>query len=348
MKINRNNYEAFFLDYHEGNLDEQSGKEVLAFVASNPDLKEEFESFEMISLHERSNVKFPGKQSLKKNAVTEYNYKTWFVAYEENDLTKEEKREVEQFIEVNPAFKPELEILKQTRVRPDYSIRYENKSSLKKGAVVIPMWVRMAAAACLVFGLLGYWLVMRNPAPEMVQSIPPKTAAPSPIPEKDLHKDLIQVAEGMPPAPVKNNSPRKEKNRAPHKQVEVKTGENLAKNEPAPVMQQETEPVTQPLASNANIQNPESQTVIVINENKPQSDGAGQKLVVLDDNDLAELGLKEKTEVENNSLFGDAINGVGKVFGVNAHYTTEKDPVQSRYKETIAMGPLAVTRTVAR
>src|SRR4051794_20525408 len=113
MKINRNNYEAFFLDYHEGSLGEELKREVLAFVSSNPDLKGEFESFEIISLREKSRVTFAGKEKLKKSVVNEYNYKTFFVACLENDVDEHEKKAVEEFLRLNPDFSVEFEILKQ-------------------------------------------------------------------------------------------------------------------------------------------------------------------------------------------------------------------------------------------
>jgi len=49
-KINRNNYEAYFLDFAEGNLSDEERKVVLDFIQANPDLKEELEEFELIQL----------------------------------------------------------------------------------------------------------------------------------------------------------------------------------------------------------------------------------------------------------------------------------------------------------
>ena len=42
--INRNNYEAFFLDYHEGNLSDGLKKELLLFLDNNPDYRISVES----------------------------------------------------------------------------------------------------------------------------------------------------------------------------------------------------------------------------------------------------------------------------------------------------------------
>jgi hypothetical protein len=351
MNINRNNYEAFFLDFHEGNLGEELKREVLAFVDSNPDLQEEFRSFEIISLAEKTTA-FPGKEKLKKSRITAFNYKTWFVAYEENDLDEEGKREVEQFIELNPATAPELEILKRARILPDYAVHFANKSSLKKGGIVIPLWVRVAAAACLVIGLLSYWMIKQKAQREFVNTDQHETPAPSKV-NKSVAEEIKTVAEGEKEMKGKEISPPGM--RKPLKKViENKAEEHLASNDSFPIIPKENNSFNQPLANEIEsrdsngVQAPQPQTVIVINESKIQTSEQSRKMVVLDENDLAELGLKEKTAVENKSLIADAVNGVGKLFGVNAHYDKEHSRLQSKYTETLALGPLAITRTVAR
>ena len=62
--INKNNYEAFFLDYYEGNLTTEQVAELLLFIEQHPEHKEEFESFENISLVPEKNS-FSVKSSLK-------------------------------------------------------------------------------------------------------------------------------------------------------------------------------------------------------------------------------------------------------------------------------------------
>ncbi|MGB6036860.1 MAG: hypothetical protein WBG42_11380 [Cryomorphaceae bacterium] len=53
-KITRHNYEAFFLDYIEGNLSEDLNTELQAFLSQNPDLASELEEFENVSLEPES------------------------------------------------------------------------------------------------------------------------------------------------------------------------------------------------------------------------------------------------------------------------------------------------------
>ena len=65
MKINRDNYEAFFMDYLDGNLDESVVNDFIEFLQKNPDLKEELTSFESVSLRPE-NIVFNQKNKLFK------------------------------------------------------------------------------------------------------------------------------------------------------------------------------------------------------------------------------------------------------------------------------------------
>ena len=81
-----------YLDaFAHGNLGEVLKKELFIFLEANPDLKEEFENFEMIFVPAPAKI-FPDKDRLKKNTISRYNYKTWFVGYLEDDLDSNGKR----------------------------------------------------------------------------------------------------------------------------------------------------------------------------------------------------------------------------------------------------------------
>ncbi len=142
MKIDRNNYEVWFLDYFEGRLSAEQVKELMAFLDLHYDLKQEFDSFENISLPPAKKVVFEGKELLKKPVVkavgniNEKNYNDFFIAYHENDLSEEGKNNVVQFVEKNPSLKKDLELFSKTKVVPDVTITYDAKQSLKKNIIV--------------------------------------------------------------------------------------------------------------------------------------------------------------------------------------------------------------------
>jgi hypothetical protein len=130
MNINKHNYEAFFLDYHEGNLSPQQVAELLLFVEQHPGLKEEFENFENITLEDISSFSFEDKASLKKEIVVS-NKDEFFIRSVENDLSAVEEKLLVSFLQHNPQYLPELELYKKTKLKAD-TIVFPGKENLKE------------------------------------------------------------------------------------------------------------------------------------------------------------------------------------------------------------------------
>ena len=68
VDINRSNYELFVIDYIEGNLDTIDMESFATFLDSNPDIKNEFNELESITL-ETENIIYKPKSELKKNRL---------------------------------------------------------------------------------------------------------------------------------------------------------------------------------------------------------------------------------------------------------------------------------------
>ena len=69
--INIQNYEAYFLDFIEGNLDASLQKELDAFLNKHPELKQELEDFEMFTL-EAETIEYTKKEALSINTKAKY------------------------------------------------------------------------------------------------------------------------------------------------------------------------------------------------------------------------------------------------------------------------------------
>lgn len=65
MKINLENYEAWMVDYIEGNLSADQQKELQAFLVFHPELQKELDAFSMTKLPVDTAVFFPNKEALK-------------------------------------------------------------------------------------------------------------------------------------------------------------------------------------------------------------------------------------------------------------------------------------------
>lgn len=168
MKISRSNYEAFFLDYFEGNLTEDQASSLMAFLKKNPDLKEEFDNFEMIEISEPSAVSFPDKLSLKvpdtSLPVTESNFEWFCVAKIEKDLNSEEEAALHTFIQKNPQKKRDLELYEKTILKADNDIVFEKPQTLKRFQttpflLTKQMW-SYASAAAVVFIIAGLFFML--------------------------------------------------------------------------------------------------------------------------------------------------------------------------------------------
>lgn len=136
MNINRENYEEFFLDYHEGAISEEAKLQLIAFLELNPDLKEEFYAFENISFAEDTPaITFDFKESLKKQntatLITKNNYHEFFIAAAEGDLLPSQQKQLEIFLSDNTSLFNEYQLYKKLKLVPDHSIVYDRKASLK-------------------------------------------------------------------------------------------------------------------------------------------------------------------------------------------------------------------------
>ena len=143
MKINRDNYEAYFLDYHEGQLSPEMVEEVLLFVDRNPDLAIVFHEFEAVSLVDDQKIIFENKSALKKNQVfatsliNESNYEEWLFDESEGLLNNEQKALIEEFISINPQFEKDRRLFAVAHLPADADTKFENKESLKQKAIPV-------------------------------------------------------------------------------------------------------------------------------------------------------------------------------------------------------------------
>jgi hypothetical protein len=135
MNINLNNYEAYFLDYHEGNLSPQQVADLFLFLSQHPELKKEFEDFEHIVLEDFSAPVFKNKDRLKKN-ITPENREDYFIRAVEGTLDTTELALLHNFLSAHPEFLAEFNQFQKTKLQADAAIVFENKIILKQGIAI--------------------------------------------------------------------------------------------------------------------------------------------------------------------------------------------------------------------
>ncbi|MCF6366379.1 MAG: hypothetical protein L3J35_09265 [Bacteroidales bacterium] len=155
--INKHNYEAFFLDFIEGNLSESQIKDLNKFLTGNPDLKDELESFENIILKAET-VEYTQKENLIKQTQSQFFEITQFeylaIADTEDDNTKAEKLELHKELNKNPCKIKEFKLIKNTKLLPDNNNIYPYKTQLIKRTVSFYVKVSSYVAAAVITLLL--------------------------------------------------------------------------------------------------------------------------------------------------------------------------------------------------
>lgn len=158
-KIDLHNYEAYLLDFSEGNLSDENQMELELFLIQHPELNIDLTELSLLLLEEEP-INFSNKTNLKKSE-TDLISESQFIAYIENQLSNEERLGLEKSCEVNSSLSKELTLFAATIVKADTTVVYENKQSLKRKPKVV--WfnfsiTQYAAAACVVF-LLGLFML---------------------------------------------------------------------------------------------------------------------------------------------------------------------------------------------
>ena len=168
MKLNRNNYEEYFILYVDNELDSECRREVEAFVKQNPDLKAELDLLMQSKLAPDAEINFTDKGSLMRfdiASISLSNYEEWLTSYIDDELTEGERRDVEVFVAGNPAIQRELNLLQQTKLQPDIIV-FPGKESLyrrtEKARLVSVRWWRIAAAAVLLLGISSTTIFLIN------------------------------------------------------------------------------------------------------------------------------------------------------------------------------------------
>jgi len=164
MDITRENYESWFVDYLEGNLDENVVDRFIEFLQENPDLKEELKLFESVTAVSEE-LSFHSKSKLYKSKYDlEDEFNEAAIAEIEGDLNVEEKASFEKYLAIHPEKQSDRELFEKTILIADKNIRFSNKEGLykKSGRKVFLLWSGRVAAV-LILALAIFSLINRTP-----------------------------------------------------------------------------------------------------------------------------------------------------------------------------------------
>jgi hypothetical protein len=216
MKITRDNYEIWFLDYLEGRLSEESMEEVRHFLIRYPDLANELEAFAP-ALTVGRKVSYPDKAKLKKDCYDDPScFENAAVAAMEGDLDHEEALALQKWLAVNPDKLKYIQQFEATRLRPDLTITFTARESLKKKGFAFTRWMQLTSVAAIL--LLAFFLF--SPGDRTIDDPVQTTARLNPLSQerpKDKNSDTDPKRIDLPgqakPALAATQAPYKRMNR---------------------------------------------------------------------------------------------------------------------------------------
>ncbi|RXQ89037.1 hypothetical protein EO244_14510 [Ancylomarina salipaludis] len=227
--INRDNYEEFFIDYIEGELNAEENLTLQSFLALNPDLKDELEEMADFDFTLESADINANKPDLK-DIPFQTNFDDFCIALIENDLDTYDKKAFEEFIATHPDKQVDLDLYLKTKLKADSTLIFKDKKSLKrrnKSLVIKQLIYTSLATAASIAILFTVWTseIGKNPADpqykQFSQNTPIQISTPDSL-KKDILKEL-ETAEKFGNTSnsknVKETIPNKIKGKIQNKQI---------------------------------------------------------------------------------------------------------------------------------
>jgi len=161
MKIDLNNYEAWFILYMDNELSAGEKLMVDSFLEQNPDLQYEWQLLQDSRLPLPDSLSFEPKASLYRSTehnsmINEDNFQEYLLSSIDNELSPAEQEALEAYIAAHPAAAKEFMLFKKTVAEPEL-IAFPNKETLyraeKPARIIAISWRRIAVAASILFAL---------------------------------------------------------------------------------------------------------------------------------------------------------------------------------------------------
>lgn len=186
-RIGKDNYEQYMIDYLDGQLPAEQEQELMRFLRDHPHLEEELRGLERAYL-EPEPMNCPGKQQLKRTLTLDDQGYTHFdelcISRLEGNLTPEQARVFDRVVEASPASQHAWSLYRKTKLVPDASVTFREKSRLRKKSAVRTNRVRtlypyLSAAASVIL-LVGLYLLLPSPQPGSLTGTAEGYTSPAP------------------------------------------------------------------------------------------------------------------------------------------------------------------------
>ena len=150
-QIDNSNYEAFYLDYLEGNLSGDALAAFEAFMAAHPELALEDEALLTLSATDEpfdAVEKLALKKTIDLEDLSTETVSFFLIAREEHLLSPQQEAQLENWLTANAYYRNDARLFAMTKVQANAAEVFAGKAGLKrKQTRVIPMWFTGAAVA---------------------------------------------------------------------------------------------------------------------------------------------------------------------------------------------------------
>jgi hypothetical protein len=132
-RINFSNYEAWLLDYAEGNLSAEDTAELLLFMEQHPELQTDVDNLMEFTLPSDEIISADFKHRLHKDeAAFKERFESLCVAFYDKTISAAEKNELEYILKQNPHWTKDFNAFEHTYIKQECDLEFSAKSSLKK------------------------------------------------------------------------------------------------------------------------------------------------------------------------------------------------------------------------
>jgi hypothetical protein len=180
MKITRDNYELFLVDYWDNKLSPTEMTAVDAFLSENPDIESEMNGANEMILAPLD-ITFDSKKNLQSNLMETAELEESQqlpVAELEGDLDETQRLRLAELKKVDASLVQQAKIYAHTILRPDFSIKYKQKGKIKKQTISL-YWAYGAAAALAAVALMISGVFAPNTTPQLATASPKAIEAES-------------------------------------------------------------------------------------------------------------------------------------------------------------------------
>ncbi len=335
MKINKNNYEAYFLDYLEGNLNENIVNDFIEFLQQNPDLKEELSLLETVSI-EPENISFNKKENLFKQKLdSEKEFDKAAIANLEGDIYASDKSEFENYIAEHPEKNKDVALFGKTKLQPDETIVFSKKKKLYHYSIQRNVFVWAGRIAAILVIAFAFFTLFDKPANDLilenkvakVEDKKDKKAATKElkqIPVKTQKEDPIKIKKNATKPVIKKSAPKQK-----HKSLREDTQgrmkhEDIAMNRTQIEIPAEMNTITASL----DIKQPEARIATMFLANPQNSADYYEERLLVD-------VVKEKTGIDKfqfNKITKAGLNLVSNISKEKFKYETNEEGKITEYK----------------